>query len=98
MISTRHLVYAKVRIYASDYGVVLYGAGRGQLAKAAEKLRSAQLLLLKADLCRGRATRLRNFRVTELSRAAQESIANIEEQARKWEPRALDEILRDAVL
>jgi hypothetical protein len=74
------------------------GAPRGQLAKSAEKLRSAQLAFLKAELCWVRETRLRNFRVTELSCAAEERIANIEKQARRWESGTIDEILCDAVL
>jgi hypothetical protein len=74
------------------------GAPHGQLAKAAEKLRSAQLSLLKAELCWVRAARLKNFRVTGPSCAAQERIEIIEEKARKWESKTLDEILHDPAL
>jgi hypothetical protein len=71
-------------------------ASRGQLNTAAEKLKSAQLSLLKAELRGVLESRLRNFRVTELSSAARKRISNIEEQTRKWESRTLAEILRDA--
>jgi hypothetical protein len=74
------------------------GASRGQLAKAAEKPRSAQLALLKAELWWLRETKLRHFRVTELSGTAQERIANIQERARRWESRTIDEILHEVIL
>jgi hypothetical protein len=70
-------------------------APRGQLSRAAEKFRSAQLSLLKAELVWVRESRLRNFRVTELSAAARKRIANIEEQARRWRSSTLDEILQE---
>jgi hypothetical protein len=69
------------------------GASHRQLAGAAEKLRSAQLSLLKAELMWARESRLRNFRVSELSPAAQKRISHIEEQTRKWAGRTVDEIL-----
>jgi hypothetical protein len=71
------------------------GAARGQLATAVEKLRSAQLSLLKAELLWARASSLRNFRVTELSPSAQDRISNIEAQTIRWESRTLDEILHE---
>ncbi|HWD19308.1 MAG TPA: hypothetical protein VHB20_08505 [Verrucomicrobiae bacterium] len=60
-----------------------------------EKLRLAQLSLLKAELYWERATALRDFQVTELSPAARKHIASLEEQVRRWESMNVQEIIRE---
>jgi hypothetical protein len=64
-----------------------------QLAKAVEKVRTAQVSLLKADLHWARQKGLKHFKVSEPAEL-KEQIANLQQQVEKWESMSLDEIIR----